>query len=60
MSGNIHEIYSVQGIGFSTTESLRAISRAKEEALRSKEAKLVYLNGNPVWKIDRKGVLASA
>lgn len=60
MSGNINEIYSVQGIGFSTTESLRAIARAKAEALRSKEAKLVYLNGNPVWKIDRKGVLASA
>jgi hypothetical protein len=50
----------VQGIGFSTTESLRAIARAKAEALKKKEAKLVYLNGNPVYKIDRKGLLASA
>lgn len=60
MSGNIHEIYTVQNSQFSTTESLRAISRAKEEALRSKEAKFIYLNGMPVYKIDRKGVLASA
>lgn len=60
MSGNTNMIYSVQGIGFQTTESLRAISRAKEEALKSKEAKLVYLNGVPAYKIDRKGNLASA
>jgi hypothetical protein len=60
MSGNIHEIYTVQNSQFSTTESLRAISRAKEEALRSKEAKLVYLNGMPVYKVDRKGTLIAA
>jgi len=60
MSGNTNQIYSVQGIGFSTTESLRAIARAKEEALKSKEAKLILLNGMPVYKVDRKGVLASA
>lgn len=60
MSGNTHMIYSVQGIGFSTTESLRAITRAKEEALKSREPKLVLLNGNPVYKVDRKGNLAAA
>lgn len=60
MSGNTNQIYSVQGIGFSTTESLRAIARAKEEALKSKQAKIILLNGNPVYMVDRKGVLASA
>ena len=60
MKGNVNEIYTVEGSQFSTVESLRAISRAKEEAQKSKAPKRVYLNGNPVYLVDRKGNLAAA
>lgn len=59
MSGNTNEIYSVQGTQFSTTESLRAITRAKEQALKDKQAKQVLLNGNAIYLIDRKGNLVA-
>lgn len=60
MTGFINQVYTIEGTQFSTVESLRAISRAKEEAQKSKSAKRVYLNGNPLYLIDRKGNLVSA
>lgn len=60
MSGNTNEVYSVQGTQFSTTESLRAINRAKEQAVKVKQATQVLLNGLPVYLIDRKGNLVAA
>ncbi|MDB5288579.1 MAG: hypothetical protein JWR05_3528 [Mucilaginibacter sp.] len=55
MTGTTKEIYTVEGTQFQTVESLRAIQRAKEEAMKAKATKLVYLNSNPVLSIDKKG-----
>lgn len=60
MTGTVNEIYSVEKSQFTTVESLRAIQRAKEIALATKSKIKVFLNGNPLYLVDRKGNLASA
>jgi len=60
MSGNISEVYTVEGSDFSTIEILRALTRAKELAAKDKVKKSVYLNGNPFRIVDRKGNLVAA
>ncbi|ASU34358.1 hypothetical protein [Mucilaginibacter xinganensis] len=60
MQGTVREIYSVENSQFTTVESLRAIQRAKEIALSTKTKVKVFLNGNPLYLVDRKGNLAAA
>lgn len=54
------QVYSVQGTQFTTIESINAIKRAKDEALKNKAKTLIYCNGNLWGAVDRRCVFIAA
>lgn len=58
MSGNLNQIYTIEGSQNQTIDSMRAIVYAKNHAIKTAQKVKVFLNGNPVYLVDSKGHLA--
>lgn len=56
----IDAVYTVEGCDCETAKCMHAITVAKDEAIKSKYPRRVFKNGNPLYLIDRKGILVAA